>query len=117
MARRTFIEVQRQIEQLQKEADQLRKQEAADVLGRIKEAIAVYGFTAAELGVAGAAIAGRTRKAKSPAGGRKSSGKSLGSGPKYRDQEGNVWSGRGPRPSWFKAALEAGRTADELLVR
>ena len=51
MAKKTFLEIQKQIEQLQKEADHLRKQEADEVLARIKEAIAVYGFTAAELGV------------------------------------------------------------------
>ena len=41
MAKKTFIEVQKQIEQLQKEAELLRKQEAHEVLARIKEAIAV----------------------------------------------------------------------------
>lgn len=37
--------------------------------------------------------------------------------PKFKDGQGNVWSGRGPRPAWFKAALEAGKSADELLAK
>jgi DNA-binding protein H-NS len=119
MAKKTFLEIQKQIEQLQKEADHLRKQEADEVLARIKEAIAVYGFTAAELGVgAGAGVGrGRARKVTAVKPGRKQGGKSSASAPKYRDQNGNVWSGRGPRPAWFKAALEAGKSAEEFLAK
>jgi len=116
MAKKTFVEIQKQIEQLQKEADQLRKREADEVLARIKEAIGVYGFTAAELGVGGAAARGSARKLKVTKRGNKSSSKVSGSAPKYRDQDGNVWSGRGPRPGWFKAALEAGKSAEEFLA-
>lgn len=47
---KTFLQVQNQIAQLQREAEQLRKKEADGVLSRIKEAIAVYGFSAADLG-------------------------------------------------------------------
>jgi len=36
---------------------------------------------------------------------------------KYRDESGNVWSGRGPRPGWFKAALAAGKAAEEFLLK
>jgi len=118
MAKKTFLEVQKQIEQLQKEAEQLRKQESDEVLGRIKEAIAVYGFTASELGVAQAPRRGRpasgTGVKQSVAGGKTPKAHAA---PKYRDTVGNVWSGRGPRPAWFKAALEAGKSADELLAK
>lgn len=114
MAKKTFLEVQKQIQQLQKEADQLRKQEANEVLARIKDAIAVYGFTAADLGV-DSAPRGRVRRAAAAKLGRKG-GKKSPAAPKYRDLEGNVWSGRGPRPAWFKAALEAGTSADALLA-
>lgn len=110
---KTFLQVQKQIEQLQKEADQLRKKEADGVLSRIKEAISVYGFTAADLfGKA----SGRVAIAKK-ANGKKShkTNKTATAGaPKFKDEQGNIWSGRGPRPAWFKAALEAGKSADDL---
>lgn len=32
----------------------------------------------------------------------------------YRDQEGNTWSGFGPRPRWLKEALESGQTLEQL---
>ncbi len=36
------------------------------------------------------------------------------SAPKYKDDAGHSWSGRGPRPRWLKAALEAGKTLEQL---
>lgn len=112
---RTYLEVQKQIQQLQKEADALRKKEAAGVLERIKEAILIYGFTASDLGVdTGGAKAPKGRRVKrlSTASGPKAK---LGSAvPKYKDDQGNVWGGRGPRPAWFKAALENGKTLEDL---
>ncbi len=35
---------------------------------------------------------------------------------KYRDEAGNTWSGRGSRPRWLQAALDNGRTLEELAV-
>lgn len=115
---KTFLQVQKQIEQLQKEAEQLRRKEADGVLSRIKEAIAVYGFTAADLGLGKAsgnvALAKRGNVKK----GRKSTKPATAAGaPKFKDEQGNVWSGRGPRPTWFKAALEAGKSADDLRAK
>jgi len=113
---KTFLQVQKQIEQLQKEAEQLRKKEADGVLSRIKEAISVYGFTAVDLGFG--KVPGRVavvRKSNGKKSRRTNQPAGAGAGaPKFKDEQGNVWSGRGPRPAWFKAALEAGKTADDL---
>jgi len=35
---------------------------------------------------------------------------------KYRDEEGRTWTGRGKRPNWFKAALEAGKKPEDFAV-
>ena len=116
---KTFLQVQKQIEQLQKEAEQLRRKEADGVLSRIKEAIAVYGFTAIELGFGKAPAQAKVAKKRVVKTARKTKQTSVGTtgAPKYKDDQGNVWSGRGPRPGWFKAALEAGRSAEELLSK
>lgn len=116
---KTFLQVQKQIEQLQKEAEQLRKKEADGVLSRIKEAIAVYGFTAADLGFGKAT--GRVAVAKKETGKKtgkpkKAAAAAMGA-PKFKDDQGNEWSGRGPRPAWFKAALDAGKSADDLRAK
>jgi len=113
---KTYLQVQKQIAQLQREADALRKKEAAGVLARIKEAIAVYGFTADELGVtARKTKASPVPKVKPRKAGK--AGKKTGKAspaPKYKDDQGNAWGGRGPRPAWFKAALESGKTPADL---
>jgi DNA-binding protein H-NS len=33
---------------------------------------------------------------------------------KFGDGQGNVWSGRGPRPHWLRDALNAGRRLEEF---
>lgn len=33
---------------------------------------------------------------------------------KYKDDAGHTWSGFGPKPGWFKEALAAGKTLEEL---
>ncbi|TSD57039.1 H-NS histone family protein [Variovorax sp. KBS0712] len=114
---KTFLQVQNQIAQLQREAEQLRKKEADGVLSRIKEAIAVYGFSAADLGFG--KTDGRVSVPKNSVKNRavKTKKSSELRAPKFRDEQGNTWSGRGPRPAWFKAALEGGKSTDELLAK
>jgi DNA-binding protein H-NS len=52
-----------------------------------------------------------TTAAKKPAK-KKSQGK--GGKAKYRDDAGNAWSGRGPRPRWLKDAMAGGKSLDDL---
>jgi DNA-binding protein H-NS len=35
----------------------------------------------------------------------------------YRDDAGHAWTGRGTKPKWFVAALAAGKTAQDLMVK
>lgn len=111
-----------QIAELQAQADALRKQELADVIGKIKTAIEHYGLTAADLGLATAARKpGRptktvTSSGKAPAR-KNAAGKKQPAAAKYADGQGNTWVGRGKRPAWFTAALAAGKTAEDLLVK
>lgn len=35
---------------------------------------------------------------------------------RYRDDNGNTWTGRGKRPAWVETALKSGKTLDELLA-
>jgi DNA-binding protein H-NS len=36
--------------------------------------------------------------------------------PKYRDNAGNVWSGRGAQPRWMTAAIKAGAKREDFLI-
>ena len=112
-----------QIAALQAKAEAIRKQEVGEVVAKIKDAIAHYGLTAADLGLsAPAPKAPKAPKAAKPGRkpGRKPGAKTAGKparAAKYTDGQGRTWSGIGKRPDWFKAALAAGRTAEELLVK
>ena len=109
MAKKNLADVMAEIEKLQREAERLKREEVDGVIGRIKEAIATYGLTAADLGLAGAA----KRAGKKPAAGRKRS-PSAGSGVRYRDAAGNTWGGRGPRPKWLRDAVANGQPLSDF---
>jgi DNA-binding protein H-NS len=104
---KTYLQIQQEIERLQREAERLRQEEVAGVVARIKEAIQVYGLTAADLGLGGAPQKRLARK--SPLGSAKAV--------RYRDDAGNTWSGRGPRPQWLREALATGRSIEEFAVQ
>ena len=36
--------------------------------------------------------------------------------PKYRDSQGNTWSGRGKRPQWLNEALDQGQQLEEFAI-
>ena len=108
----------KQIEQLQKEADALRSREKADVVARIKEAIAHYDITVADLFGAAPARKSARKAVAAKAGGRvrKAAAKKPGGNAKYTDGAGRTWSGVGKRPNWFKEAIAAGKQAEDLLI-
>src|SRR3954471_16012801 len=100
----TYAQIQEQIARLQSDAANLRNSEVADVVRKIKEAIATYDLQPRDLfgGRAGARTARGSRGASGPA--------------KYSDGKGGVWGGRGPRPLWLREALSSGRKLEEFAV-
>ncbi len=122
----TYSDMIAQIEELKKQAERQRKEEYSSVIKTIKKQIADYGITAEELGL-GSGTAKRGRKpgkasakpGRKPA--RKAAAKRANAGikvaPKYRDDAGNTWTGRGKQPKWVVAALSMGRSLDSLLIR
>jgi DNA-binding protein H-NS len=111
---KTYLQIQKQIESLQREADKLKRKEVDDVVSKIKEAIAVYELTAADLGLDGKAV---SRRGTAAAGrGRPAARRKVASAVKFRDEAGNTWGGRGPRPQWLRTALQAGKTLQDFAV-
>ena len=101
----TLQEVEAQIAELQRKAEQMRKEEVTGVIDRIREAIAHYHLTPEQLFGAGkAAKAGKPAKASPEPHGAI----------KYRDAAGHTWTGRGRRPQWYLDALAAGKTDADL---
>lgn len=120
---KTYIELMAEIETLQSQAAKLKDREKSEVVARIKQAIAVYGLTAQELGLgkkpgrpAAGKTAGRKANAAKPAKrGRKAA--RADAAPKFRDDAGNTWSGRGPRPTWLRNALASGAALESFAVK
>lgn len=104
MAQKSYAQIHKQIEALQREANELRAQEVAGVVARIKEAISHYGLTAQQLGY-GASPKGAKTKGHEVGGAGAVA---------YSDGLGNTWGGRGPRPQWLKAALADGKLLEEF---
>jgi DNA-binding protein H-NS len=148
MAKKTLAQIQAQIDKLNREAEAIRAKEVAEVVQRIKVAIAEHGLSAEDLGLVASrgpvrkvrgtatksvvkspAVKGTRSNAKSvkPTAAKKSakavkdvSGKAAPKAHgviKYADGQGHTWTGVGKRPGWYLAALEAGRTAEDLLVK
>jgi len=114
---KTLASIQRQIDKLQKEASAIRDKEVVGVIERIQSAIAFYGLTVDDLfGTKPAAkTRGRRKAVASPA--VKTAKPKSERVIKYRDEAGNSWTGHGKRPGGFKAALEGGKTAEDLLAK
>lgn len=113
----TYEKITREIEALKKKAETARKHEAAEMVALIKSGIALYGLTAQDLGLTPSAKAAQWLPKTPLTSGRKTKADAF-SAPasKYSDGAGRSWSGRGPRPAWVKAAIDAGRSLDDMLV-
>jgi DNA-binding protein H-NS len=110
-SQRTAQDIDAEIARLQEEREQLREAEKAGVIARMKEAVAYYGITAADLGLGAAtpkAGAKKVSQAKASKTGR------VTGRVKYKDDAGHAWSGYGPKPKWFTEALASGKTEADL---
>jgi DNA-binding protein H-NS len=108
---KSYSQIQKEIETLQRAAEKLREKEVAEVVANIKQAIQAYDLTAADLGLA---VTRRGRRAAPRRPARKTTGTA--NAVKYRDAAGNTWGGRGPRPQWLRDALGAGKTLEDFAV-
>lgn len=101
----TYAELQQQIAELQSQAEELRKHELAEIIADIKQKVAIYGLSAADLGLHPFREPAALQKAKSAL------------KAKYRDPAtGETWVGRGATPKWMRAYLEMGRNKDDFLI-
>lgn len=100
----TYSELMSQAQALMAQAEQVRKQELANVIAGIKNQVREYGLSAEDLGFG--AAAGRkvaAGKAKSQA--------------KFRGPNGELWSGGpGRKPEWVKKVLQAGADIEKFRI-
>jgi len=109
---KTLAQLQSQIASLQQQADELIAKDRTGVVNQVLEAIAHYGLTYQDLfGPQKSKPPTAKRSARKSARTPKAKGRV-----KFKDANGNTWSGMGKRPNWFKNALAAGQTPEDLLA-
>lgn len=113
---KTLTQLNAQIAKLQKEVEAVKAKEAVGVIERIKEAIAHYGLTAADLGFSGRGTKAVKTVGKVARKKREKAAKKPAGVIRYRDDAGHTWTGHGKRPRWYLAALESGKTPEDLEV-
>ena len=112
-----LVDIQSQIEKLQKQASQIKAKEFHKTVLEIREKMHAFGITAKDLQVAKdikatkqpVAIKNRVKTA-----GAKPQGAPVAA--KYRGPDGQMWTGRGMMPRWMKALVEQGRARDDFLI-
>ncbi|HEY8708985.1 MAG TPA: H-NS histone family protein [Burkholderiaceae bacterium] len=107
---KTYEQLIKQIDTLSREADKLKRKEREGVISRMKEAISIYDITANDLGLTLSRLKGKA------AGTRKAGKSKSARAARFRDEAGNVWVGRGPRPQWLRDALAAGKSLADFAV-
>jgi len=95
---------------LQAKLDAITQRERVSMLEQIRHAVERFSFTAAEL-----------FRRKPAARALSTTDRNRGAGKravvaKYRDDQGNVWAGRGKRPLWLKERLDAGAKLEDFAV-
>ena len=124
-----LIEIQSQIEKLQKQASEIKAREfdktVQDILGKMR----AFGITLKDLqpgksrkygrgaGKSGVVMAKRaTGKVNSKSAAARASAK-VPVAAKYRGPNGESWSGRGLMPRWLSALVSQGQTRDDFLIK
>lgn len=119
-----LIDIQSQIEKLQKQASDIRAKEFDKTIKDILTQMQAFGITLKDLQQAmGKGRAGKGRgKAAGRSAGKKVAAKqrsaTAGSSvaAKYRGPNGETWSGRGLMPKWLSALVAQGRTKQEFAI-
>ncbi len=101
----TYLELKAQAEKLMAQAEEARTKEIAEVVADIKKKMTEYGITASDLG-----LSAGSKKAT------KKVGPSTPSVVRYKNDNGETWSGMGRQPNWIKEAIEKGKDKEDFAV-
>jgi len=116
-----LVDIQNQIEKLQKQAADIRSREFDATVKDILAKMQAFGITVKDLEArrkgAGKAKPGRAKAGKPAAvGKRASANKGRTVAPKYRGPNGETWTGRGVMPRWLAALVAQGRQREEFAI-
>ena len=114
-----LLDIQMQIEKLQKQASEIKDREFDKTVQDIREKMKAFGITVKDLQAAPTGRKGRGKAAvatKLKAAGVKSKASGVVVAAKYRGPNGETWSGRGLTPRWLSALLAEGKTKQDFAI-
>ncbi len=117
-----LIDIQGQIDKLQKQASDIRAREFDKTVREILATMQAFGITAKDLQVAsakgGKVKAGKSGKAaKQPRAKSAKSNAGASVAPKFRGPNGETWSGRGLTPRWLAALVAQGSRKEDFAIK
>jgi len=117
-----LIDLQSQIEKLQKQANEIKAKEFSGTVQEILAKMQAFGITVKDLqstkpGKAGKAGRGRpAASAKAPKAPKAPKKAGTPVAAKYRGPNGETWSGRGLTPKWLASLVAQGQPKDAFLI-
>ena len=117
-----LIDIQTQIEKLQKQANEIKSKDFQATVQDILAKMSAFGITVKDLqsgkgkskaGRAAKGKAGTAKSVKAPKAARKASNPVA---PKYRGPHGETWTGRGLTPKWLSTLVAQGQPKDSFLI-
>lgn len=116
-----LIDIQSQIEKLQKQAAEIKAKEFDKTIQDIVAKMQAFGITLKDLQQAMGKPRGRSKgkaaPAKKAAGKRASKQAGASVAAKYRGPNGETWSGRGLMPRWLASLVAQGRNKEEFAIQ
>jgi DNA-binding protein H-NS len=116
-----LIDIQSQIEKLQKQANEIKSREFDKTVQDILAKMQAFGITVKNLQAPKGRVTKFKAKAsktvgapKAAAAKKKSTSPVL---PKYRGPNGETWSGRGLQPKWMVALVAQGKTKEDFAIQ
>lgn len=104
-------EIQAQIAELTAKANQIRIEKRSEAVSDAQAIITAYHLKASDFAFSKSASAQvESVKSAAPKATKKAE-------IKFRDENGNSWSGRGLKPRWLASALEGGKTLADFSVQ
>ena len=94
--------------ELERQIAEQTRAERASAVSQIKTLMSTYGLTPSDI------VTDSAKVAKSPA--REKSTPRATVAPKYRNDAGNTWTGRGLTPRWLTTALAGGATLEQFAI-
>lgn len=108
-----LIDIQTQIEKLQKQANDIKAKEFDKTVQEILAKMQAFGITAKHLLEAGKV---KTKTSGAPRGNKAKKAVKTVVKAKYRGPNGETWSGRGLTPKWMAALVADGRSREDFAI-